>query len=104
METFLQKLLKSYRKEQDEKYTQAKSRQGRDADGNRKRKAEQSSGAASAAAAPPTRAGKSPGGKAGVKKMRLVLSRPGAGKIGVAMDQPSADAASVARTDNEYDL
>lgn len=107
MGTLLNKLLKAYRKEHDEKYAQVKERQGRDVDGSRKRKPEEASGASAAAAAPPAQAGKSAGSGTGVKKMKLVLSRPAGGQVGAALQQPSADASSAVasvREDNEYDL
>jgi|EP01043_Picozoa_sp_COSAG02_P028428 hypothetical protein len=109
MGTVLYKLLYNYRKEQDEKYAQVKSRQV-------KRKPESEPGAGDAAPAdasapaPPAatvKSPKSPGG--GIKRMRLVLSRPGGGQVAAALAQPPADASSLvaasqADAPREFDL
>ena len=93
MGTVLYKLLYNYRKEHDEKYAQVKSRQG-------KRKPDSEPGAADAApadaspAAPPAATSKASGG--GIKKMRLVLSRPSGGQVATASARPLADASSPA--------
>ena len=64
MGSVLDKLLLAYRKEQDEKYAQTKSRQGREVDGRRRKDAEGSAAQAG---------GETPSGGPPKKQMRLVL-------------------------------
>ena len=95
MGMLLNKLLKAYRKEQDDKYAQVKNRQG-------KRKPDDAAGAD--AGVQTAYAAVSPGGS--IKKMRLVLSRPGEEPVNAALPQPPAAACSAAGSsaDLEYDL
>eukprot|EP01043_Picozoa_sp_COSAG02_P008707 COSAG02_NODE_284_length_25691_cov_14.733354_9_plen_110_part_00 len=109
MGTVLYKLLYNFRKEHDEKYAQVKSRQG-------KRKPDSEPGAADAAPAdasppaPPAATVKSPKASGGgIKKMRLVLSRPSGGQVATASalslaDVSSPAAAAQADVSGDFDL
>ena len=102
MGSVLNTLLLAYRKEQDEKYAQVKSRQGREVDG-RKRKPSDATSADPEAAAEAASAGAETPSGGPPKTMRLVLKVKGPGSSPAAPPAANPFAAAGAG-DGAFDL